>query len=95
MGQYRPCYRAGDYPGFDRPITRPEFSETLPIARRYALIASTLIRFDMSAHSLDWRLPRPLDLSALVVELLVCPLGAIVSRARRADVENATAIVRP
>lgn len=37
MGQYRPCYRAGDYPGLDRPITRAEFSEALTMARRYRL----------------------------------------------------------
>jgi putative pyruvate formate lyase activating enzyme len=37
MGQYRPCYRAGDYPGLDRPISRAEFSEALAIARRYGL----------------------------------------------------------
>jgi putative pyruvate formate lyase activating enzyme len=37
MGQYRPCYRAGDYPGLDRPITRAEFSEALAIARRRGL----------------------------------------------------------
>jgi putative pyruvate formate lyase activating enzyme len=37
MGQYRPCYRAGEYPGLDRPITRAEFSEALVIAQRYGL----------------------------------------------------------
>jgi putative pyruvate formate lyase activating enzyme len=37
MGQYRPCYRAGDYPGLDRPITRAEFSEALAMAHRYGL----------------------------------------------------------
>jgi putative pyruvate formate lyase activating enzyme len=37
MGQYRPCYRAGDYPGLDRPIARAEFSEALTIARRHGL----------------------------------------------------------
>jgi putative pyruvate formate lyase activating enzyme len=37
MGQYRPCYRAGEHPGLDRPITRAEFSEALEIARRYGL----------------------------------------------------------
>ena len=37
MGQYRPCYRAGDHPGLDRPVTRAEFSETLAMARRYGL----------------------------------------------------------
>ena len=37
MGQYRPCYRAGDFPGLDRPITRAEFSEALALARRHGL----------------------------------------------------------
>lgn len=37
MPQYRPCYRAGEFPGLDRPITRPEFSEALATARRYGL----------------------------------------------------------
>lgn len=39
----------GDYPGLDRPITRADFSETLAIARRYALNCLDLIRFDMNA----------------------------------------------
>ncbi|MFZ5790797.1 MAG: radical SAM protein [Pseudomonadota bacterium] len=37
MGQYRPCYRAGEFPEFDRPITRAEFREALAIAHRYGL----------------------------------------------------------
>jgi len=37
MGQYRPCYRAGEHPGLDRPITRIEFSEALASARRHGL----------------------------------------------------------
>jgi putative pyruvate formate lyase activating enzyme len=37
MDQYRPCYRAGDYPELDRPITAPEFSEAMASARRYGL----------------------------------------------------------
>jgi putative pyruvate formate lyase activating enzyme len=37
MGQYRPCYRAGEYPGLDRPITRAELSEALALARRHGL----------------------------------------------------------
>jgi putative pyruvate formate lyase activating enzyme len=37
MEQYRPCYRAGDFPELDRPITRPEFREALDLARRYGL----------------------------------------------------------
>jgi putative pyruvate formate lyase activating enzyme len=37
MEQYRPCYRAGDFPELDRPITAPEFREALDLARRYGL----------------------------------------------------------
>lgn len=37
MGQYRPCYRAGGYPGLDRPIARAEVSEAFAIARRHGL----------------------------------------------------------
>lgn len=37
MGQYRPCYRAGEYPGLDRPMSRAEFSEALATAGRYGL----------------------------------------------------------
>jgi putative pyruvate formate lyase activating enzyme len=37
MGQYRPCYRASEFPGLDRPITRAEFDEALAAARRYGL----------------------------------------------------------
>jgi putative pyruvate formate lyase activating enzyme len=37
MGQYRPCYRAGENPGLDRPISSAEFSEALAIAQRYEL----------------------------------------------------------
>jgi putative pyruvate formate lyase activating enzyme len=37
MAQYRPCYRAGDYPELDRPITAAEFRETLELARRHGL----------------------------------------------------------
>jgi putative pyruvate formate lyase activating enzyme len=37
MGQYRPCYRAGEHPGLDRPVTRTEFSEALATARRHGL----------------------------------------------------------
>jgi putative pyruvate formate lyase activating enzyme len=37
MGQYHPCYRAGEHPGLDRPITRSEFLEALAIARRHGL----------------------------------------------------------
>ncbi|MGZ9092686.1 MAG: hypothetical protein ACXW3T_14175, partial [Rhodoplanes sp.] len=37
MDQYRPCYRADDYPELDRPITKPEFGEALDLANRYGL----------------------------------------------------------
>ena len=37
MDQYRPCYRAGDNPDLDRPITLPEFREALELAHRYGL----------------------------------------------------------
>jgi putative pyruvate formate lyase activating enzyme len=37
MGQYHPCYRAGEHPGLDRPITRSEFLEALAMARHYGL----------------------------------------------------------
>jgi putative pyruvate formate lyase activating enzyme len=37
MGQYRPFYRAGEFKGLDRPITRTEFEEALAAARRYGL----------------------------------------------------------
>jgi putative pyruvate formate lyase activating enzyme len=37
MDQYHPCYRAGDFPELDRPITSPEFREALNVARSYGL----------------------------------------------------------
>jgi len=37
MGQYRPCYRAGEHPGLSRLLARAEFSEALAVARRYGL----------------------------------------------------------
>ena len=37
MGQYRPCYRADEHPGLERPISGGEFSEALAIARRCGL----------------------------------------------------------
>jgi putative pyruvate formate lyase activating enzyme len=37
MDQYRPCYRAGDYPELDRPITVAEHQEVLELARRAGL----------------------------------------------------------
>ncbi len=35
MAQYRPCYRAGEFPGLDRPIRRAEFLEALAAARAH------------------------------------------------------------
>jgi putative pyruvate formate lyase activating enzyme len=37
MSQYRPCYRAFEFPGLDRPISRSEFDEVLVTARRCGL----------------------------------------------------------
>ena len=37
MAQYRPCYRAADYPPLDRPITRKEYQDALAVAARYGL----------------------------------------------------------
>jgi len=37
MAQYRPCYRAGDFPELARRLTRAEFNEALVLARRYGL----------------------------------------------------------
>ena len=37
MDQYRPCYRADDYPELDRPLTMPEFCEALDLAKRHGL----------------------------------------------------------
>ena len=37
MNQYRPCYRADEYPPLDRLITEEEFASVLEIAKRYGL----------------------------------------------------------
>jgi putative pyruvate formate lyase activating enzyme len=37
MGQYRPCYRAAEYPPLDRWLTPAEFTEALELARRHGL----------------------------------------------------------
>src|SRR3990172_6026309 len=37
MSQYRPCYRAWDYPPLDRPITREEFDRALAAAATHGL----------------------------------------------------------
>jgi len=41
MAQYRPCYRAAEYPPLDRPITRSEYAQALAECR-----AAGLHRFD-------------------------------------------------
>jgi len=41
MAQYRPCYRASNYPPLDRPITRTEYREAVAACR-----AAGLHRFD-------------------------------------------------
>jgi putative pyruvate formate lyase activating enzyme len=47
MDQYRPCYRADDYPELDRAITGAEFREALAIAKR-----AGLTRFDYDQRRL-------------------------------------------
>jgi putative pyruvate formate lyase activating enzyme len=37
MAQYRPCYRADEHAGLDRPLSGGEFAEALAIARRCGL----------------------------------------------------------
>lgn len=37
MDQYRPCYRAKEYPELDRPITRAEYEAALAAARRHGI----------------------------------------------------------
>jgi putative pyruvate formate lyase activating enzyme len=37
MDQYRPCYRADDYPPLDRPITATEFRAAIALAERFEL----------------------------------------------------------
>jgi putative pyruvate formate lyase activating enzyme len=37
MDQYRPCYRADEYPEIDRPITREEYRAVLDAAARHGL----------------------------------------------------------
>jgi putative pyruvate formate lyase activating enzyme len=37
MPQYRPCYRAHDYPPLDRAITRKEYEDALVLAAKYGL----------------------------------------------------------
>jgi putative pyruvate formate lyase activating enzyme len=37
MGQYRPCYRAGEFPELSRSITAAEYEEALAVAHRYGI----------------------------------------------------------
>lgn len=37
MDQYRPCYRAWEYPPLDRPLTRQEYREALALAEKHGL----------------------------------------------------------
>ena len=37
MDQYHPCYRAGDIPRMSRPVSAPEFAESVSMARRQGL----------------------------------------------------------
>jgi putative pyruvate formate lyase activating enzyme len=37
MDQYRPCYRADEYPPLDRPITAAEYDAVLELAQRYGV----------------------------------------------------------
>jgi len=37
MDQYRPCYRADEYPPLNRPVTSPEYYAALAIAERKGL----------------------------------------------------------
>jgi putative pyruvate formate lyase activating enzyme len=37
MAQYRPAFRAMDFPHFDRPVTRKEYTHVLELARKYGL----------------------------------------------------------
>ena len=48
MDQYHPCYRAGDSPPLDRPLTHKEYQDALALADQYGLT-----RLD-SRHSRRW-----------------------------------------
>jgi putative pyruvate formate lyase activating enzyme len=37
MDQYRPCYRAHEYPEIDRPVTRQEYNEAVDLALAHGL----------------------------------------------------------
>jgi putative pyruvate formate lyase activating enzyme len=50
MDQYRPCYRADEYPELDRSLTVAEFDEALAIAGRIGIT-----RLDRRQPSMVWR----------------------------------------
>jgi len=37
MDQYRPCYRAGEYPEIDRPVNVAEYDAALAAAARHGI----------------------------------------------------------
>ncbi|MBI4183016.1 MAG: radical SAM protein [Proteobacteria bacterium] len=53
MAQYRPCYRAEDYPPLARPVRREEVREAIAIARRHGLVR--LDRDSLAAAADRWR----------------------------------------
>jgi uncharacterized Fe-S radical SAM superfamily protein PflX len=48
MAQYRPCYRAGDYPPLDRSITNDEYAGAVRLAEEAGL------RLDQRRPRLIW-----------------------------------------
>ena len=48
MAQYRPCYRAGEYPPLDRSITNEEYAEAVRLAQKAGL------RLDERRPRLNW-----------------------------------------
>jgi putative pyruvate formate lyase activating enzyme len=50
MDQYRPCYRADEYPEIDRPITAQEYREALDAAARHGLARLDHRRPHVLAH---------------------------------------------
>jgi len=49
MDQYRPCYRADEYPPLDRPVSRAEYLEALRLCDQYRLQ-----RLDQRPRGLGW-----------------------------------------
>jgi len=37
MDQYRPCYKAGEHPPLNRPLTKEEYQEAVEWALQYGL----------------------------------------------------------